>query len=215
MIRTVRRHPVSGAALAAAPLLAAALAVAPMAVAAPDSGTPDAGTPGTADPCSASEISKTMSAVSLDTGNYLDANPDTNRALTAIAAKPGDPRAVAAVQAYFEKNPRAGRDLQLIQQPLSALSSKCGMPIAMPQMLGLVQAAQQPGAMTPPSLTQVGSTPATPGLSIVPVVTPPVPAATPPAPVATPRVPAATPPVPAATPLVPVGRPQSPAMIAR
>ena len=93
------------------------------------------------DPCAASEIARTIGTVATNTGNYLDRHPATNTALTAAAQQQG-PQALAAVKTYFDANPQAGKDLQAIQQPLTGLSGKCRLPITMPQLLQMVQGAQ-------------------------------------------------------------------------
>ncbi|MGE2835264.1 hemophore [Mycobacterium sp. SMC-4] len=102
------------------------------------------------DPCAASSIAKTVGMVAVHTSNYLEANPDTDEALTAIAGQGSGPQAVAAAKAYFGANPTVAGDLQRLQQPLVTLSGRCKLPIDMPELLGLVQAAQTP-ASTPVS----------------------------------------------------------------
>jgi heme-binding protein len=103
------------------------------------------------DPCAASEIARTIGSVAINTGNYLDSHPDTNAALT-LAAQQQGPQAIAATKAYFDAHPQAGKDLQAIQQPLTGLSGRCKLPITLPQLLQLVQGAQQglPGAAALP-----------------------------------------------------------------
>ncbi|BBX19249.1 hemophore [Mycolicibacterium duvalii] len=95
------------------------------------------------DPCAASAIAKTVGMVAVHTGNYLDANPDTDEALTAISQQPSGPQSVAAAKAYFDANPTVASDLQKLQQPLTSLAGRCRLPIDMPQILGLLQATQQ------------------------------------------------------------------------
>ena len=125
-----------GAALAATALTgtAAVLLMVPQAAAAPD-------------PCAASEIAKTIGSVAANTGSYLDAHPQTNQALTTVAGQPAGPQSVAALKAYFDANPQAGQDLQTIQQPLTSLSTRCRLPISIPQVLGMMQATQQGGGL--------------------------------------------------------------------
>ncbi|MET0698524.1 MAG: hemophore [Mycobacterium sp.] len=122
--------------LAAAALGSAAVAllVTPIAGAAPD-------------PCAASSIARTVGSVGTNTGIYLDAHPDTNQALTTISQQPAGPQSLVALKSYFDGNPQAAKDLQAIQQPLTGLSSKCKLPITLPQVLGLLQAAQQGGGV--------------------------------------------------------------------
>lgn len=124
------------AALAATALTgtAAALLIVPQAAAAPD-------------PCAASEIAKTIGSVAANTGSYLDAHPQTNQALTTVAGQPAGPQSVAALKSYFDANPQAGQDLQTIQQPLTSLSIRCKLPLSIPQVLGMMQAAQQGGGL--------------------------------------------------------------------
>ncbi|MEZ0339063.1 hemophore [Mycobacterium sp. pV006] len=102
------------------------------------------------DPCAASSVAKTVGMVAVHTSNYLEANPETDRALTAIAKQGSGPQSIAALQTYFGANPVAADDLRRLQQPLVSLSARCGLPINMPELLGLVQAAQNP-APTPVS----------------------------------------------------------------
>ena len=101
------------------------------------------------DPCEASEIAKTIGSVATSMGNYLDTHPDTNQALTAIAAQPAGPQSLAAAKTYFDAKPAAAKDLQRLQAPLVRLSTQCQLPISLPQVLGLMQAVQQPTAGLP------------------------------------------------------------------
>ena len=117
-----------------------------------------AGPPASAAPdrCAASEIARTIGTVATNTGDYLDEHPQTNQALSAIAAQPPGPESLTAVQTYFGANPRAAVEMQAIQQPLTSLSAECELPLSVPQLLGLVQAAQ--GATSPrPAATPVQS----------------------------------------------------------
>ncbi len=134
------------------------------------------------DPCAASEIARTIGSVATNTGNYLDSHPATNTALTAAAQQQG-PQALAAVKTYFDANPQAGKDLQAIQQPLTGLSGKCKLPITLPQLVQMVQSAQNNAAVPASPLTTpapavpgplpgpAGSTPVSPVAS---AATPPV-----------------------------------------
>ena len=96
------------------------------------------------DPCAASEIARTIGSVATNTGNYLDTHPDTNAAVTSATQQSG-PQAVAALKTYFDAHPQAGKDLQTIQQPLTALSGKCKLPISVPQVLQAIQGMAQGG----------------------------------------------------------------------
>lgn len=108
----------------------------------------------TPDPCAASEVARTIGSVATSTGNYLDTHPQTNQALTSIANQQAGPQSLGAVKAYFDANPQAAKDMQQLQQPLATLSSRCKLPLTLPQMMGLMQAAQQApaGSSLPASL---------------------------------------------------------------
>ncbi len=142
---------------------AAVLLLGPSATAAPD-------------PCAASEVAKTIATVATNTGSYLDAHPQTNQALTTVSRQPAGPQALGSLKTYFDANPQAGKDLQTIQQPLTSMTTQCKLPISLPQVLGLMQAAQQGGAAQavsglgagtgpvpgPAAATPVGSVPSGP-----------------------------------------------------
>ena len=93
----------------------------------------------------------------MSTGNYLDSHPETNQALTTISQQQGGPQSLAALKTYFDANPQASKDLQQLQTPLQNLSGRCKLPITVPQVLGLLQAAQQQGGSLPGGLP--GSSP--------------------------------------------------------
>lgn len=95
------------------------------------------------DPCAASEVAKTVGSVATSTGVYLEAHPETNQALTTISQQQGGPQSVVALKAYFDANPEAAADMQRLQQPLASLSGRCKLPVTVPQLLSLMQAAQQ------------------------------------------------------------------------
>ena len=102
------------------------------------------------DPCAASELARTIGSVATSMGAYLDTHPQTNQALTTISQQQAGPQSLGAVKSYFDANPQAAKDMQQLQQPLVGLSSRCKLPISLPQLMGLMQAAQQQGG-TPPS----------------------------------------------------------------
>ena len=102
------------------------------------------------DPCAASEVARTIGSVATSTGNYLDTHPQTNQALTNITKQQAGPASLGAVKNYFDANPQAAKDMQQLQQPLATLSARCKLPLTLPQMMGLMQAAQQAPAV--PSL---------------------------------------------------------------
>lgn len=140
-----RRRAIGGAGMAAAVVAAGAAAAAilvtpgvPAADAAPD-------------PCAASEIAKTVGNVAINAGMYLDSHPQTNQVLTAVAGQPAGPQSLATLKTYFDANPQAATDLQVIQRPLSSLTTKCKLPISLPQVLGMMQnlPQQAPAAAAP------------------------------------------------------------------
>lgn len=138
------RNTVAAASIAAAGAACVTLLGAPVAGAAPN-------------PCAASSIARTVGSVGTNTGIYLEAHPETNDVLTMLAAQPAGPQSIAALKLYFDRDPQAAKDLQAIQQPLTSLTSKCKLPISLPQVLGLMQAAQQSGL---PAAVADGGTPA-------------------------------------------------------
>ena len=129
-----------------------------------------------ADPCAASEIAKTVGNVAINMGMYLDSHPQTNQVLTTAAGQPAGPQSLASVKTYFDANPQAATDLQVIQRPLTALTTKCNLPISLPQVLGLMQSVQQGGlpaglpAAVSPAQALSGTTGA--GSGAAPAVTP-------------------------------------------
>lgn len=100
------------------------------------------------DPCAASQVAKTVATVATNTSNYLAANPAADQALTTISQQQAGPASLASLKGYFDANPRVASDLQKLQQPLTALSGRCKLPVTVPQVLGLLQTAQQ-GAAAP------------------------------------------------------------------
>jgi len=99
------------------------------------------------DPCAASELAKTIGSVATSMGTYLDTHPQTNQALTTISQQQAGPQSLGAVKNYFDANPQAAKDMQQLQQPLVSLSTRCQLPISLPQLMGLMQAGQQGGAL--------------------------------------------------------------------
>jgi hemophore len=119
------------------------------------------------DPCAASELARTIGSVATSTGNYLDSHPETNQALTTISQQQAGPQSLAAVKSYFDANPQVGKDMQQLQQPLVSLSTRCKLPISLPQLMGLMQAAQQgglPGGL--PGALQTAQTVGVPGAAL-------------------------------------------------
>jgi heme-binding protein len=120
-----------------------------------------------ADPCAASEVAKTMGAVATDTGEYLETHPQTNQSLTMISQQQGGAQSLVALKSYFDSNPMVAADLQRLQQPLQALAGRCKLPVTLPQLAGLLQAAQQAQGATAalPGAAPQPATPAQPGTS--------------------------------------------------
>ncbi|HVQ49956.1 MAG TPA: hemophore, partial [Mycobacterium sp.] len=104
------------------------------------------------DPCAASELARTIGSVATSMGTYLDSHPETNQALTTISQQQAGPQSLGAVKAYFDANPQVAKDMQQLQQPLVTLSARCKLPISLPQLMGLMQAAQQQGGGLPGGL---------------------------------------------------------------
>jgi heme-binding protein len=121
------------------------------------------------DPCAASEVARTIGSVATTTGSYLDSHPETNQALTTISQQQGGPQSLGALKTYFDANPQVGKDMQQLQQPLVNLSGRCKLPITIPQVLGLMQAAQQQGGALPgglPGALQTAQTVGVPGAAL-------------------------------------------------
>ncbi len=95
-----------------------------------------------ADPCAASEVARTIGSVATSTGNYLDAHPETNTALTTISQQQGGAQSLGALKTYFDANPQAAKDMQALQAPLQVLSARCRLPLTLPQVMGMLQGAQ-------------------------------------------------------------------------
>ena len=87
-------------------------------------------------------MARTISNVARSAGDYLDGHPETNQAMTSVLQQPAGPQSVNSLKSYFDANPKAASDIQTIASPLAGLSSRCQMPISLPQVLGFMQAAQ-------------------------------------------------------------------------
>lgn len=121
------------------------------------------------DPCAASELARTIGSVATSMGNYLDMHPQTNQALTTISQQQAGPQSLGAMKSYFDANPQVGKDMQQLQQPLVTLSTRCKLPISLPQLMGLMQAAQQQGGALPgglPGALQTAATGGVPGAAL-------------------------------------------------
>lgn len=99
------------------------------------------------DPCVASEIARTVGKVVTSTGDYLDSHPDTNQVMTgALQQQPG-PQTLANLKAHFDANPKVGDDLAKITAPVQEVTDQCKLAVSLPQVLGLLQAAQAQGGL--------------------------------------------------------------------
>ena len=78
------------------------------------------------DDCTASGVATTQSSVQLAMSTYLQTHPQTNQALTDIA-KQSPTEAQASYRTYFADNPKVVDDLKGIQQPVTDLSTQCGI----------------------------------------------------------------------------------------
>jgi heme-binding protein len=97
---------------------------------------------GASDPCAASEMARTIGNVARSAGDYLDGHPETNQAMTTVLQQPAGPDSVNSLKSYFDANPKAASDMQTIAMPLAGLSTRCKLPISLPQVLGFMQSAQ-------------------------------------------------------------------------
>lgn len=99
------------------------------------------------DPCVASELARTVGKAVTSTGDYLDSHPDTNQVLTgALQQQPG-PQTLANLKSYFDANPKVGDDLAKITAPVTEVNEQCKLAVSLPQVLGLLQAAQAQGGL--------------------------------------------------------------------
>lgn len=121
------------------------------------------------DPCAASEVARTIGSVASATGDYLDSHPETNQALTTISQQQPGPQSLTALKTYFDANPQAGKDIQQLQSPLVGLSTKCELPLTLPQIMGLMQGAQSQAGSLPgglPGALPTAQTVGVPGASL-------------------------------------------------
>jgi hemophore len=121
------------------------------------------------DPCAASEIARTIGSVATSMGAYLDSHPQTNQALTTISQQQAGPQSLGAVKTYLDANPQAGKDMQQLQQPLVTMSARCKLPVSLPQLMGMMAAAQQQGGALPgglPGALQAAQTTGVPGAAL-------------------------------------------------
>ena len=88
--------------------------VAPVASAAPD--------------CSPAAVENTTDALGQQAQDYMNANPEGNKALMTAALQPR-PQAEATLRAYASSNPQQYADFKAILAPLGTLQSQCGVQV--------------------------------------------------------------------------------------
>ena len=92
-----------------------------------------------ATPCTAAGLAGTLSSVTSSAGQYLDAHPDVDQALTAAGGQsPQD--AQAALKGYFVTHPQELADLRGIAQPLNDLKAQCNATVSAGEVAALLQA---------------------------------------------------------------------------
>jgi hemophore-related protein len=92
------------------------------------------------DQCTASGVATAQSSVSLSMSTYLQTHPQTNEALTDIA-KQSPTEAQVSYRTYFADNPKVADDLKGIQQPVSDLSTQCGIQASSNQLTDALKTA--------------------------------------------------------------------------
>lgn len=100
-------------------MVAATIAMAPAATAAPD--------------CSASGVANTVSTVSGEARDYLNAHPGANQAVTAAKNQPRG-EAEANLRGYFTANPNEYYELRGILQPIGDTQSTCNVQVLPPDL---------------------------------------------------------------------------------
>ncbi len=92
------------------------------------------------DQCSASGVATAQSSVQLSMSTYLQTHPETNQALTDIA-KQSPTEAQVSYRTYFADNPKIADELKGIQQPVTELSSQCGIQASPNQLTDALRTA--------------------------------------------------------------------------
>jgi hemophore-related protein len=92
------------------------------------------------DECSASGVATIQSSVQLSMSTYLQTHPQTNQAMTDIA-KQSPTEAQVSYRTYFANNPKVADDLKGIQQPVTDLSSQCGIQVSPNQLTDALKTA--------------------------------------------------------------------------
>ncbi len=94
-------------------------------------------------PCTAAGLAHTVSGITGAAGQYLDANPDVNDAITGAGSETPE-QAQANLRAYFQGHPRQYSDLRGITQPLADLRTTCNQNVSGAQIAALLQAFISP-----------------------------------------------------------------------
>lgn len=90
-------------------------------------------------PCTAAGLANTVSGVTAAAGQYLDAHPDVNDAITGAGSETPE-QAQANLRAYFAGHPQEYSDLRAIAQPLIDLRNSCPQNVSGAQLAALLQA---------------------------------------------------------------------------
>jgi hemophore-related protein len=92
------------------------------------------------DVCSASGVATTQSSVQLSMSTYLQTHPQADQALTDIS-KQTPTEAQVSYETYFADNPKVADELQGLQQPVSDLTTKCGIQSPSSQLTDALKSA--------------------------------------------------------------------------
>jgi hemophore len=92
------------------------------------------------DECTASGVATTQSSVQLSMSTYLQTHPQTNQAMTDIA-KQSPTEAQVSYRTYFTNNPKVADDLKGIQQPVTDLSTQCGIQVSSNELTDALKTA--------------------------------------------------------------------------
>src|SRR3954449_4276656 len=99
------------------------------------------------DQCSASGVATAQSSVQLSMSTYLQTHPQTNQALTDIA-KQSPTEAQVSYRTYFADNPKVADELKGIQQPVTELSSQCGIQVSPNELTDALRTDRGPSRTT-------------------------------------------------------------------
>jgi hemophore-related protein len=95
-------------------------------------------------PCTAAGLATTISGVTGAAGQYLNANPDANDAITGAGSETPE-QAQTTLRAYFISHPQQYVDLRAIAQPLNDLRTSCNRSVSAAQVAALLQAFTSTG----------------------------------------------------------------------